>query len=135
MTYEAQPGVRVHVDWASECKLTDEEKAALVDKMIAETRVDHADWDKLKLVCEGTAYTPIRTKQLADIYESLIRLTRMGQATIEAWLEMPKEVADLRHAIFRECDMAAVFASQHLPRELRDEVRERANKPRVRDDD
>ena len=59
---------------------------------------------------------------LSSIYRALKRLTRLGQASIEEWSSLPKEVADLKHAIFREADFAALYAGQWLPQDERTKV-------------
>ena len=70
-------------------------------------------------------FAVIPLDQLASMYERFMLLTRLGQSSVEEWASMPKEVSDLKHAIFRQSDFGAVFAGQWLPKALRDATREK----------
>lgn len=106
-----------HVDWGPEAhKLTPDERAqAILDALDESPGAQPQVGEPLR-----ERWTAIPTDQLVDVYDSLRRLTGLGQATIDEWLAMDPALAKLRHEIFSECDMATVFAGQWLPRELRD---------------
>lgn len=88
---------------------TREEARASVEKALVEA-------------LDGVSLVP--TDQLVDMYTRFLRLTRMGQAAVGEWLAMPKEIADLRHEIFRQSDFGALFAGQWLPKERRNRARQ-----------
>lgn len=79
--------------------------------------------ESAKRALEGLPYVAVPIDQLASIYKRFLRLTRLGQASIEEWMAMPESEAAIRHAVFDQSDFGAVFAGQWLPRELREEVR------------
>lgn len=68
-------------------------------------------------------YVVIPLSQLQNIYGRFKRLTKMGQAKMKEWEEMPEEVAKLRRQIFGEADFGAVIASRWIPRDIRREER------------
>lgn len=105
-----------------------EDKTVLEVRERAKRWMDRYDQAQALLAKHGfdDAFVVVPIDQLASMYERFLRLTKMGQATIEAWQAMPKETADLRHAIFRQSDFGAVYAGQWLPRTTRNEVREKA---------
>jgi hypothetical protein len=84
---------------------------------------------------EGLPYAAIPIDQLASIYERFLRLTRLGQATIEEWDAMPEAEVKVRRAVFAQSDFGAVFAGQWLPKELRLQIREKSKLPEPEDED
>ena len=61
--------------------------------------------------------------QIEDMYLRFVRLTRMGQASIDEWQAMPKELAELRRGVFRQADFGALHAGNWLPKGLREKLR------------
>lgn len=126
MWHTSSDGQRIHITWGPEAaNMTEAERQARVDELVAESRTNRDEHDRAVKALEGLPYVAIPIEQLADIYERFCRLTKMGQATIEAWDAMPKEVADLRHEIFRQSDFGAVYSGQWLPKDVRAAVREK----------
>jgi hypothetical protein len=92
-----------HVSWTKEGDtLPPEAKKAEIDRILAAVEAERHDM------------VAINRKQLIEIYDALAQITRLGQATAKEWLEMPRELAALKHQIFRLAEMPAVFAGQHL---------------------
>lgn len=106
-----------HVTWGDEAHLltADERAQMILDVLDQSPGPQPQIGEPLR---EG--WTAIPTEQLKDIYDALRRLTKMGQASIDEWLAMDPALAKLRHEIFGEADFMTVFASQWLPKEVRD---------------
>ena len=73
----------------------------------------------------GDGLVVIPLEQLASMYERFLRLNRLGQATVDEWVDMPEAVKAVKHAVFEQSDFGALYAGQFLPKAVRDEVREK----------
>ena len=136
MWHKSSDGHAISVTWGPEAaKMTEAERQAYVDGLVAMSRKNRDEHDRAALALDGLPYVAVPIDQLADIYERFLRLTKMGQAAIEEWGAMPKELADLRHAIFGEADFGAVYAGQWLPKDVREQTREKAKTPKPETED
>jgi hypothetical protein len=99
-------GVRYrHVSWGPEgVKLTEEEKAAYLNKVLDQVAAEQADTVEIP-VCELTA-----------IYESLLEIRELSRINIRDWLDgkIPKEVLDLKSKIRTAVGMSVTLAEQIL---------------------
>ena len=114
----------MHVTWGPDAdKLSAEERDEIVRTLRAKADEDHElHQQRAVAALEGLPFVAVPIDQMADLYKRLKILTRLGQATIEAWTAMPKAEKELRHAIFAEADFGALIAGQWLPRDVRDKV-------------
>lgn len=121
--------IDIHVTWGPDAeKLSPDERQEIIETLRANAETDRRQREAAKKALEGLPFVAIPIDQLADIYKSLKRLTKLGQATMDEWMAMPKAEQDLRHAIFAEADFAAVYAGQWLPHDVRDEARAKARR-------
>jgi hypothetical protein len=97
----------------------DEVTAAMTQTSEARTMLAKAGMDSV---------IAVPTDQMADLYARFLRLSNMGQATVDEWLSMDPGIAALRHAIFAQSDFGALHAGQWLPHEVRSAVRENVKK-------
>ncbi len=119
----------MHVTWTPEAsELTEGEREKIVERIKARADKCHEQHAAAKKALAGLPYVAVPIDQLADIYERFLRLTRMGQSTIEGWLTLPKDVADLKRKIFDQSDFGAIYAGQWLPRDICASVREKLAK-------
>jgi hypothetical protein len=103
--------------------LTPEELQAEVEKLKAKAQEDYEQQSKAVAALEGLPYAAIPLNQLADIYKRFLRLTRLGQGTIDEWNDRSEAESAVRRAVFQQADFGAVYAGQWLPKALREEVR------------
>jgi hypothetical protein len=113
----------VHITWSPDANPTAEEMEAAKAAVRAMATKMKQEREAATKALEGLPYVAVPIDQLADIYKRMLRLTRLGQGTIEEWCQRSEAERDLRHAIFEQADFGAVFAGQWLPREKRDEIR------------
>lgn len=115
-----------HISWGPDAaNLTDAERQDIEAKLLADARSRREQCDRAKAALDGLPFVAVPIDQMASIYERMLRLTKLGQATVDEWIAMPPALAELKHAIFAESDFGAVYAGQWLPRDVRGEVRER----------
>lgn len=130
MWHKSSDGQPIHVTWGPEAaNMTEAERQAYVDDLVAGVRKNREQHDRAVKALEGLPYVAVPIEQLADIYERFLRLTKLGQAPVDEWASMAPEVAALKHAIFGQSDFGAVYAGQWLPKDVREQVREKAKKP------
>ena len=116
----------IHVTWAPEAAdLSPEAREAIVADLKKCAAEYHDQRCRAEKALEGLPFVAVPIDQLADIYERFLRLTRLGQHTIEEWSSLSDEIRDLKHAIFRQSDFGALYAGQWLPRDVRDAVRDK----------
>jgi hypothetical protein len=119
----------VHVTFGPDAsKLTPKELRAAVTEWEKAADKFRGQHDQARAALKDLPFVAVPIEQLADIYSRFRRLTRMGVATVEEWSAMSKEVADLRHAIFREADFGAVQAGQWLPHDVHSAAFDASNK-------
>lgn len=112
-----------HISWGPNAvNLTSEERARVVAKLEQASNAWSKEVEAAQNALKGTSFVAVPVAQLADIYAALRRLTHLGQMDVRDWDSIPTEVKDLKGQIFREVDMATVFAGQWLPKEVRDRV-------------
>src|ERR1700757_1634120 len=96
-----------YVSWGPEgYKMSDEEKAAFIRKVMLDVEADMAN----------TVSIPV--SQLVDIADALHALSDLSTASVQEWMDMPKELAALKHKIGELADLPAMFAEQWLPNDL-----------------
>lgn len=66
----------------------------------------------------------IPASHLADLYSRFLRLNKLGQATVEEWVQLPADVAALKHAIFAQSDFGALHSGQWLPNDIQKKARD-----------
>lgn len=117
---------QIHITWGPEGdKLSPEEKDKAADELIAKSRERMEMHERAQKALEGLPFVAVPVGQLADVYERMLRLVRLGQSSIEEWTTAPEPMRKLRSAIFRQADFGAVYAGQWLPREVQNSVREK----------
>ena len=99
----------------------------MTPELEAEIRNRGADQQAAATALDGLPYAAVPLDQLADIYKRFLRLTRLGQGTIEEWDERGEAETRVRRAVFRQADFGALFAGQWLPKDLREDVRNLVN--------
>lgn len=117
---------RIHVTWGPEGeKLSPEEQEKMAAELMAEGEARREEHDAAIKALEGMPFIAVPVDQLADIYERMLRLVKMGQSSLDDWSTKPKELMDLRSAVFRQADFGAVYAGQWLPRDIQDAIRKK----------
>ena len=95
--------VEVHHSWGPDgVNLTDEERAAVVNKMLDQ----HEENEKHKV--EITVF------DLTQIVDSLQKLSRLGQSTVDEWIAMSESERVLRRSINEAIGMSLALAKQRL---------------------
>jgi hypothetical protein len=120
---------RIHVTWGPEGeKLSEAEKDAIKRDLIAQCDADRLVLEKAEAALVGMPYRAVPTEQLADIYERMLRLVRLGQTNLKQFMDEPEAIRKLRSAVFMQADFGAVHAGQWLPPAMRAEIRERVKR-------
>jgi len=105
---------RRHVDWGPEgLKMSEEEQAKILNKI-------HDDMEE-----EFSKTVEIPIVQLEDIYESLYKLSKLGQATMQEWATMHDSERALRIQIRNALDMSLCLAGNWLPKENKKDIKDK----------
>jgi hypothetical protein len=101
-----------HVSWGPEgMKMSEEEQAKILNKI-------HDDMEE-----QFSKTVEIPIVQLEDIYESLYKLSKLGQATVQEWATMHDSERALRVQIRNALDMSLSLAGNWLPKENKKDIK------------
>jgi len=103
-----------HVSWGPEgMKMSEEEQAKILNKI----------HDDIEEQFSKTVRIPI--VQLEDIYESLYKLSKLGQATVQEWATMHDSERALRIQIRNALGMSLCLAGNWLSKQSIEDVKNR----------